>query len=348
MKGWLRRQWWLVLIAAGIVVALAIGAVLSQRLADRAAPLMEETAQITDPTARVAARKDLLQYQTDNQIKIWTALVQGIGAVVLAVGGYFAWRNWQVAQRNLEATQEKLVLDRVAQVSDRFTQAIGQLGAETNGGRPNVEVRLGGIYALEGIAKDSNEHYLPVIETIAAYVRQNTPSRPHSEKDHPATWEGLGRPPNDIRACLTVLMNLMHSYRARDDQYLDLRQVDLRRAELNGANLVGAHFFRSYLDVAELKGANLTQARLREVCLDGASLQGADLTGTNLDRANLRGAKLDGAKLEFATSLTWDQLKKSRLDSRTTLPALVWDDMPREVREVLQAGGRYEYGRARR
>jgi hypothetical protein len=240
----------------------------------------------------------------------------------------------------------------VAQVSDRFTQAIGQLGAQTHDGRPNLEVRLGGIYALEGIAKDSGDHYLPVIETIAAYVRQNTPSRPHGKADHPATWERLARPPNDIRACLAVLKHLMQSYRARDDHYLDLRQVDLRRAEWNGTNLVGAHFYQSSLDVAELKGANLSRARLREVCLDGASLQGADLTDAHLVRANLRGATLDGATLDGATlelaiSLTWDQLKTCRLDSRTTLPARVWDEMPHDVREVLRAGGRYEYGEAR-
>jgi hypothetical protein len=138
-----RRRWWVVLIALGGAVAIGLGVALSLYVANTAAPLMERTAQITDPAARVTASKDVLQYQMDNQIKIWTAIVQAIGAVVLAVGGYFAWSNLRVAQRNLQAAQEKLDIDREAQITNRFTQAIGQLGAELKGGDPNLEIRLG-------------------------------------------------------------------------------------------------------------------------------------------------------------------------------------------------------------
>jgi hypothetical protein len=67
--------------------------------------------------------------------------------VAALAAGVIAWRN-------LQATQARLELDREAQITHRFTQAIWQLGAELKNGKPNLEVRLGGIYALERIARD--------------------------------------------------------------------------------------------------------------------------------------------------------------------------------------------------
>ena len=91
MTAWLRRWWWVVLISLGAVVALGIGLVFSWRQESSTAPLIEQAAQIKDSTDkdRVTALKDVAQYETDNQIKIWTGIVQFVGVVVLAVGGYF-------------------------------------------------------------------------------------------------------------------------------------------------------------------------------------------------------------------------------------------------------------------
>src|SRR5689334_15164802 len=98
MDGWVHRWWWAVLLALTVLGNVTLGVVLSQRVADQAAPLMAQSAQITDADKRVAAQKDLLQYQTDNQVKIWTTLAQATLALAAAVGGYFTWRNLRVAQ----------------------------------------------------------------------------------------------------------------------------------------------------------------------------------------------------------------------------------------------------------
>src|SRR5207248_11751254 len=83
-----------------------------------------------------------------------------------------------IAWRNLRATQAKLDVDREAQITNRFTQAIGQLGAELKDGKPDLEVRLGGIYALERIARDSSRDHWTIMEVLTAYVRQNAGSVP--------------------------------------------------------------------------------------------------------------------------------------------------------------------------
>src|ERR1022692_747856 len=131
---------------------------------------------------RVQLETALLQYETDNRIKIWTAIVQAAGGAALLVGLLFT-------ARNLQATHDKLDIDRQGQLTNRFIQATSQLGAELNGGRPNVEVRLGGIYALNRIANDWPKDYWPIAELLTAYVRHNAPWRP----GQPALGEGTPR-----------------------------------------------------------------------------------------------------------------------------------------------------------
>ena len=48
-------------------------------------------------------------------------------------------------------------------------------GALNADNKPNVEVRLGAIYALERIAFDSPRDQWTIMEVLTAYVRQNAP-----------------------------------------------------------------------------------------------------------------------------------------------------------------------------
>ncbi|GEM_PF-3813158 len=41
---------------------------------------------------------------------------------------------------------------------------------------PNLEVRIGSLYALERISQDSHRDYLQILEIICAYVRENSPA----------------------------------------------------------------------------------------------------------------------------------------------------------------------------
>src|SRR5215203_5590229 len=109
------------------------------------------------------------------------------GATVGAVVGLVAVLIGQVLQQRrhsqtLQETQrrhsEDLRQAEQGQITERFTRAIDQLGSE------KLEIRLGGIYALERIAKDSSEKdYSTVMEVLTAYVRQNssTPSKETNE-----------------------------------------------------------------------------------------------------------------------------------------------------------------------
>src|SRR5215207_2187087 len=77
--------------------------------------------------------------------RTWAQIIGGFG---LLLGLYFTWRSLVVSQRTLETNQDQ-------QVTERFTRAIDQLGATDATGNKQQETRLGGIYALERIARDS-------------------------------------------------------------------------------------------------------------------------------------------------------------------------------------------------
>src|ERR1700744_4115674 len=55
------------------------------------------------------------------------------------------------------------------QQNERFMRAIDQLG------HPALDVRLGGIYSLERLAQESPEDHGPIIEILAAFVREHAP-----------------------------------------------------------------------------------------------------------------------------------------------------------------------------
>jgi len=57
-------------------------------------------------------------------------------------------------------------------------------------------VRLGGIYALEGVMNTSEQYSYPVLEALSAFVRDGT-----------RTETGDGSPATDIQAALTVILS---------------------------------------------------------------------------------------------------------------------------------------------
>src|SRR5829696_368599 len=251
--------------------------------------------------------------------RTWAQIIGGFG---LLLGLYLTWRRIEISQQELEATRDQ-------QVTERFTRAIDQLGATDDKGEKKLEIRLGGIYALERIAGDSlamenlpGRDYSTVMEVITAYVRENSPQAPEPSNGssdeastsieataeveegakQPARPEAI-RPTADIQAILDVLGRVQtrapEEYRTR----LDLHEADLRGADLRGAGLRGA-----LLRGADLRGADLRGALLREANLRGANLQGAlrreaNLFRANLLRADLREANLQGANLRQGANI---------------------------------------------
>jgi uncharacterized membrane protein YhaH (DUF805 family) len=249
-------------------------------------------------------------------------------------------------------TYNTFVLNREGQISDRFTKAVSQLGDA------NMAVRLGGLYALERIAKDSAKDHGTVMEILSAYVREKavktqdqdaakSPIKNNKEtnfffaEDH-----SEDKIPADVRVALTII-----GRRIVGQDAADLR-IDLRNASLRGIRLINMNFHKVIFDDADLSAANLSASDFTEASIERADLSGGylyqtDFTNALLDQSNfsradfsradlaasgLNDTNFAGAYLKGAKNLSFELLKTAIIDETTQLP----DDLKSRQRELQE------------
>ncbi|MBD2234933.1 pentapeptide repeat-containing protein [Phormidium tenue] len=249
---------------------------------------------VTDPKERA----ELLNANRENVLKV-IQTISGLGFIATA---YLTWRNFQIAE------------DKNA--TDRFSKSVEMLSNE------KIEIRLGGIYSLERIAKDLKEDAPVVMEVLTAFIRNKTRLSKESRQSFIDSFSPREMPSDarsehikleqDIQSALSVIGRC----NKHDDQPsynvppLDLSESNLsgihldkaylKRVRLDGTRLEGAHLRGTNLSESRLWGANLKGADLKGAILCGARLGGAILKGACLEDTNLQNAHLDGADLEGA------------------------------------------------
>jgi Pentapeptide repeats (8 copies) len=123
-------------------------------------------------------------------------------------------------------------LSRETQLTDRFIRAVSQIGNDS------LEVRIGGIYALERIGRDSATDRRAVVYMLGAMVR-------HRSRDS----RDVGvEPAEDVYAALRAISRLVPA----SSVVLNLRGADLRNANLRFMRGTQVH-----LGGADLAGAKL-------------------------------------------------------------------------------------------
>jgi hypothetical protein len=253
------------------------------------------------PLADWLARQDigsasgsLHETAVDNARGRLLTLLAGLAAAAALV---FTALNFSLLRRNSEQAdlwqRRTHELTEQGQVTDRYTKAVEQLGSD------KPDVRIGGIYALERVARDSSRDHPAVMEVLTAFIREHSREPwplPRTEEEDADLVEST-RP--DIQAALTVVgrRNREHDIPSRP---INLAGAKLIRADLAGADLGGAKLTRADLSGADLTSADLTSADLREAHLVGANLTHANLTSAGLVRTNLTGAYLTIANLTDA------------------------------------------------
>jgi uncharacterized protein YjbI with pentapeptide repeats len=312
---------------------------------------------VDDPKEQAQLQDGRLKLQNDAR----TTLLQALGGLLVlstaAAGAHTAWQQLQDNRRQqlqneelskeqlqlsrdqlrqaLESSNEQLRLTREGQVTERFTRAVEQLGSN------NIDIVLGGIYALKRIANDSPPDEPAIAEILSAYVRGHAPWPPLGPEQPPEDT-----PLDELRLLRERRPDVQAALASLDGSSflvpLDLARTDLRKllgigvrlnevllnsahlegayldgADLKGARLDDAHLEHAHLTSAQLGSANLCGAHLGSADLTGADLENADLTNANLEKANLSDAQLKGAHLTGANlkeaNLTVANLNKADL-----------------------------------
>jgi hypothetical protein len=256
-----------------------------------------------------------------------TALVALGAGVIAGLGLYYTHRSHQTTERLFEHTREKdreqSELTREGQVTERYVEAIKLLASE------NLTQRLGGVYSLERIMRDSEKDHATVVEVLAAFVRQHSPVDPDVKSEPP---ESASRPADDVQAALTVIGRRPQ----REEAFrIDLRRVDVRGADLADARLDDADLTEAHLERANLSRAHLARAQLKRAHLEHANLHAAQLTRAQLKYAYLESAGLADAWLEDATldgaHLNQAWMVRATLDQASLRDASLKDTYLRKV-----------------
>lgn len=254
-------------------------------------------------------------------------IVKGFGAFFIVITAVYTSRQIRIAHEQKNIAQE-------GEATNRFIKAIEHLNSE------HTSARLGAVFALERIAKESEREHWNIVRILTAflreysshaydhpaYVRLHEHRRLHEtmsanelikrviinflvERDVSQDEEGRAIVLPDVDLSFQNV-SMLKAPKSRLDRALLLESrlsgVDLRQATLNQANLSGAMGDGADLSEVTAVGASFVGVRFRDVNLHGANLRNANfrdavLIGCNFDGADLTGAVFSGANVTGAT-----------------------------------------------
>ena len=186
-------------------------------------------------------------------------------------------QNLQVNLLNMKLTENKIE-------NETFASMLSTLAS------PQLEVRVGGIYALESLARTNISFYWPVLHTLISYVKThqsitiNAPDKQNNIQE-------------DIQAILSFAAEGQYDSPHEHHDSIDLSHTNLNNIDLSGGKLAYANFEGSVLKNIDFNGSNLLNANFRNATLintvfANANLQQANFTNTKLINVNFLAADL--------------------------------------------------------
>ncbi len=258
------------------------------------------------------------------------------------VGGLYVLGGFAFTWFQLVATQHSIVLSEERLVADRYSKAIDQLGQST------TQTRLGGIYALGSISKNSPEYVSIVDNVLASYVKQNCHQDSALKEELQASIDILTRKQfydfqsGEVKDGINLSKVKLNGFDFNKSSLrnarlteADMDRSDFVEADLSGLNANGTTFFRADLDRAIIEHAQLFGADFSQASLVGASVKNCNLklaklkeadlskaifTGCDMKDVDLENAKLYGTDLRDTKGLTKELLKNALIDENTKLP----------------------------
>lgn len=201
-------------------------------------------------------------------------LAQIIGGVFLLFGIFVTYNTYR-----LNVDQQNLT--REGQITDRFSKAVEHLGSNEQ------SIRIGGLYALERIARDSSKDQYTVFQIISAFISVRSPrTKDNTEKPLPL----------DVVVGLYILTD--EKNRFHKETQFSIQEIVLTNSNLRGATFIGANFRKMDFSDSDLRNARLWEANLELSDFINANLSGANFTRSLLEGSSFRYANLTNANFE--------------------------------------------------
>ena len=265
-------------------------------------PLVILFFSLLDDIADIPTNKKITQNEVRNLAIAFVGSITGIGALF---AGYLAiLRSEENTRQNEIANEQSKTANRQAEtaeqglITDRINKAVENLGKSENG-FPVIEARIGAIYALERIAKDSERDHVPIMELFCAYIRTNSSNDTKDIKTKP------------LREDIRVILNII---RRRSEWEQGKNRLKTERTKKMRLNFFNCYLKSTELQHANLSNANFYKANLQNAWLNGANLRRVRLLGVNINNAKLTGAKTNGAHARSGNFSGCQTLNQKQID----------------------------------
>lgn len=198
--------------------------------------------------------------------------------------------QWKSAQAQASEEKKRLVKESDSkerlQANQLFADAAEKLAQES------VLGRVAALRMLERSAYERSHLVVPVIDTVASFIRLHAGRRP----DEPPRSPG----PEDIRLALLIIGRIRKAW-VEEDAYADqlneegyLLAVDLNATTLRGAKFAGNYYLTDF-GVSDLSCSSMSNGWFSYATFDGATLHEASAQGASMAHATFVGADLTGA-----------------------------------------------------
>ena len=253
-------------------------------------------------------------------------LGQGLGVII---GIYVVYRRARASDKIAQAQQKTAQAQHNANEQKMFNDATAKLSDKS------ASVRLGGIYALDTLARSNEAYLVRIVKILCAHLRETAKQSKDEEdkkKDGEASEKKYAeqykdKPSNEIQSLLEVLSELNRfSEEKKGDRQSNPLHLNLSGAYLVGANLESACLNRADLSGTDMRKAHFPQAQLQWAILKNANMKETRLWGAQMQRANLEKAEMQEVRLQEA------QMQRADLKNAKMQKARLWKAEMQEAR----------------
>ena len=293
---------------------------------------------------QVGGSKDDMRWGAIAFVGLLTALAGLLGTPLALLRVYTTERQTRTAEQSHVTDQISKAVEQLASVKTVRRQrktSKGILSYEDLDGKkgidpkkpifeeitlPHIEVRIGGLFALERVKNTSKNDHLQIMKILCAFIREN--AREQAAEHGVAEQRGPVPLREDIATAFRILNdrsaeqrqleaknNFRLDFRNTNFSNLSLQAIDTRQnensllSEGENLNLDGADFSHSVLVNTNFRSVGLNNSVFR-----GAELQNAKFSGSSIKNASFMISNCDGARFDRATM---DEKTNFRLSNLT-------------------------------
>lgn len=231
-----------------------------------------------------------------------------------------------ILNRQTQISEAKTQIDRETYYTSIFAKSVELMGLiresrsiradgkEIARSVPNIETRLGALYSLERLLTESIRDQRAIIETLCAYIRENSSLEiPEDEAERQSFFRG-DLPPRpthraDVQAALTIIGRRPEAIRLRarsEGWRLDLRNANLVGYDFSGLNYDNARFDNSFLNGANMSGAHFADCEFKGTFLQATKMESAIFHSACFDDCDVKRAEIEATDFSYATLIDTD------------------------------------------